>query len=1041
MHLVKIISALFLVTFVASEISVKEILTVCKVLGVPLFSSKSLFLGKLLYATDFLRNIRFFHADVQRKVSKVENDIIYVSRPEDSVQGEFAHSGDLECDSSNVRQSINPNLSLIVRLFPSPTGYIEPQTGLSVNFGFIMQHNIGKPIVEDLVKGSTKEMTSSVDFLAFVLYYNSLTNEDKKSFDIVISSFEETAKVNGKRFTVTVKKVGGTAEMMESAKDPAAKDENATKKKKILKDSATRGECPAVERKKPKGPAAKGEDPANKMENTIVLAAKEEALAKKKQAAKDAAEVVAKKKQAAKDAAAEALAKKQQAAEDAVAKGEDPAKKMEDSKDSAANVGDAAEKMESAKDPAVKDENAAKQKKIPKDSAAKVEEGLIFKLNMYKGIDKDILIASKKTLFDTLYLLFDKKGTAQTSENKKEGIDSLLTKSTIIQAFIAQILQTEKQYESFLLSFKKFEDHFKMKMEDNFVDNSKLIETIDRVEEASLPFPYSKNRQPSQNSNIQYFKRITATAGEFFGEGFPNCVESFLYHFLNSLFWNPIKREYEFPAKQKNSNSNASPAEKFAIPNQIVNFYNLKNKMRSNLSDDEWKAWHEIVEDLPDGFLLCKYEDKKSYVESDQIFTSATYKKNKDGHLNELKSGFLNIFVVLATILDKKELLKGISKSCLDEKGKLLETPNKDEFKKFVKKFILGITNLTEDDFEISVSNLRIERVGNKPELMGSIMVIRKFKKKVVEFHLDTCDGHSCVRVEKSPVLKFMERTESGEYIDFTDAKNLIIEYFKFNDQRFFMALYLKSLFEEDKKVVWQNPMEGTVDGILYEDFLRFEIGNNRETFVGLDYFYKIFLASLVETGKEGRNSEDLSGNTAEIGVTSLKGELSLANVNLSLPSGSHSTQCRDNEGCLGAIVDATHLITKISHIIANIILLPLPINDDEIFKKVRKFYELAEFLLKIQEACQHFPNVLPQLSDKQLEDFSKIGKDLGNSLPKTSKFVEFDFEAIDNEDMKIARKEITHKYWDIRTLFNDGAINLKKVILFAEFQHLGLFD
>ena len=38
---------------------------------------------------------------------------------------------------------------------------------------------------------------------------------------------------------------------------------------------------------------------------------------------------------------------------------------------------------------------------------------------------------------------------------------------------------------------------------------------------------------------------------------------------------------------------------------------------------------------------------------------SVTYTENKDGHLNELKSGFLNFFVVLATILDKKELLRG----------------------------------------------------------------------------------------------------------------------------------------------------------------------------------------------------------------------------------------------------------------------------------------------------------------------------------------------------------------------------------------------
>ena len=107
-----------------------------------------------------------------------------------------------------------------------------------------------------------------------------------------------------------------------------------------------------------------------------------------------------------------------------------------------------------------------------------------------------------------------------------------------------------------------------------------------------------------------------------------------------------------------------------------------------------------------------------------------TMHENRRGHLNELYPGFLNFFVVLATILDKKDLLKGISKSCLDEKGILLKTPNQEEFEEFVKKFILGITNLTENDFEISVSDLKIERVENKPELMGSLMVTRKFEKK-----------------------------------------------------------------------------------------------------------------------------------------------------------------------------------------------------------------------------------------------------------------------------------------------------------------------
>ena len=245
MNFVKIISALFLVTFVTSEISVKEILTVCKALKIPVLSRASLFLGKLLYATDFLRNFRFFHADVRRKVIGVENDVVKVSRPEDTVRGEVAHLDDDKCNSSNVWQSKNPNLSLIIRLFPSPAGYIEPKTSLRVNFGFIMQHSFGKPIVQHFVNEGETKMTSSIDFLAFVLYFNSLTEQQKHSLDIDIMSFKKIKGTQGNRFTVRVKKVGDVAKKMESTKDSAAKVGDA-----------------ASDRKKPKGPAAKGEGQA-----------------------------------------------------------------------------------------------------------------------------------------------------------------------------------------------------------------------------------------------------------------------------------------------------------------------------------------------------------------------------------------------------------------------------------------------------------------------------------------------------------------------------------------------------------------------------------------------------------------------------------------------------------------------------------------------------------------------------------------------------------------------------------------------------------
>ena len=84
------------------------------------------------------------------------------------------------------------------------------------------------------------------------------------------------------------------------------------------------------------------------------------------------------------------------------------------------------------------------------DSTANVEGSLKFTLQTSKKAERKILKDARRSLFDTLYLLFDKRATTHLSENKKEGIDNLLTKSTIIQAFIAQVLQTEDSIQILL---------------------------------------------------------------------------------------------------------------------------------------------------------------------------------------------------------------------------------------------------------------------------------------------------------------------------------------------------------------------------------------------------------------------------------------------------------------------------------------------------------------------------------------------------------------------------------------------------------------
>ena len=429
--------------------------------------------------------------------------------------------------------------------------------------------------------------------------------------------------------------------------------------------------------------------------------------------------------------------------------------------------------------------------------------------------------------------------------------------------------------------------------------------------------------------------------------------------------------------------------------------------------------WHRIVEGRKDGCFIEEYAAQESYRESDKPFTRIFYARKPDNCLNELDTGFLNFFVILATFFDKKHLLNGISTSCLDEKGSVLENPNKENFEKFVTTFIAGITNTENKDIKISIDELDSVWIENKkPELIGKITVTRNLNGKNFKFCLDI-HGHSCVRMVEAPLLRFenfherisesqtlvdnnrdnyySNRMNESQFLDpenrdnncydemnesqfpvddnrnnyysngmdesqcsdpenrdnncydemnesqfpvddnrnnicndeisesqfpvddrrnnicndeisesqfpvddnrnnyysnrmnesqCSDPENLIKEYSKFHDERFLVSLYLRSLFEEEIK--WENPIVKSPDDFLYEPFLLYEIGNNKQTFLLLDKAYRLFKDRLLETERNNRGYE--------------------------------------------------HLVTKITGIIANIILLPLPIDYDAVFVKIVKF-------------------------------------------------------------------------------------------------------
>ena len=410
------------------------------------------------------------------------------------------------------------------------------------------------------------------------------------------------------------------------------------------------------------------------------------------------------------------------------------------------------------------------------------EVKLKFTLETFTTAEGKMLKDARRSLFDTLHLLFAVNDENDLSAEKSN--DILLSKSTILQAFIAQVLFNKIQYKSFLISFQKYEKHSSTKLQ-NPLDNNDLIDTFILVEKDRFIFPYSKEVPPSHNSNVRPFKR---EGGIFSGIPFANCVESSVYHFLNCLFWNPLTKKYEFPVKQKSVAEVNFPAEKelltadeqtadestverkssdkieYSIPIQIVNFFSSKNEMKGNLSGSEWEQWHEIVENLDNGYLIKNYEP-----ESIELFFQVAYAREEVGCCNELYTGFLNFFVLLATIFDKKELLKGIENSCFDIDGNLLKKPNADQFKTFVQKFILTITNLKSGDFEIAVPKLIIELVGKgkKPELMGVLRITRWCEENKVKFSLVTSSRHSFVGIDEAPELSLETVPKAKHLLDY----------------------------------------------------------------------------------------------------------------------------------------------------------------------------------------------------------------------------------------------------------------------------------
>ena len=428
-----------------------------------------------------------------------------------------------------------------------------------------------------------------------------------------------------------------------------------------------------------------------------------------------------------------------------------------------------------------------------------------FKLETVSGKFFDI---AKKSIFDTLHLLFDPK--------YGDSSDVLLNKSLIIQAFIVQLLENESQYERFMSSFKEFQTEFKFNVE-NFEDHQELLAAFTEVIKASHSFPYSLIAQPSQVTTVSPYCR---KEHKFFKGSFPNCVESAIYHFLNCLFWNPIDMAYHF-----------SP--NIDAKNDVVEFFSSVNEMKGNLKRDQWQNWHRLVEDLENGYLCYNYQD-------DYLFTKVSYVKEfqvgGNTCLNELDPGFINLFKVLAVLFGVEDFQEQMRQCFTIDNGavKLSEY----NFKKFVEKFLNGIV-AKDAQINISCSDLKIEysTMNKKPDVTGKITVKRTFGSKSVTFSFVATRGHSHVKINQMIQPK----------VEFLFSKSIVDQFATFTDSRSLVPLYFCRSLNDYKTLQWKSPISNDFDNYLYDKFFLFDFGDDYETFKYLRTLYEVIMIYIIK--------------------------------------------------------------------------------------------------------------------------------------------------------------------------------------------------
>lgn len=422
----------------------------------------------------------------------------------------------------------------------------------------------------------------------------------------------------------------------------------------------------------------------------------------------------------------------------------------------------------------------------------------------WESIELDVgdVLTNGQNVLDLLDFFFDREGISSNNLSS--------SKSLLFQSFLVNFLIEKKELIMIQKQLKVYEEMFtnatdssvheinvkllngpRIAYEEYIHLNKAFVILIkDQVKKIS-EFPYSRN--PIELMSVQFYNRKT---NSFHQGSFSNCADIAIYHFLNCLLWNSNQGKYILKEEHKNT--------------PIFKFFN-ESLIKRNPSRDQIMEWHRIVEDLENGKhfnpdLVSQFDTFEG------AFNHVLYNKNTEKSLNEIKSGFINIFSVIRTIFgftfstEEMILFKNKFEYCHEDKfTQIMEK----SFSKF----------LPEEQLK-TIKSIKFTPGKNncspyKFEFFGTITITKETKGGQITFHLNIFNGHSYLKLDHAK--QTIEETE--------ERRTIINNIDSFGFYRYLIVDFLQFILTSKEKEV-SVPFEA-----IFRKSIGFTLRENQETY------------------------------------------------------------------------------------------------------------------------------------------------------------------------------------------------------------------